>query len=68
MGNNYLPEDTFVEVLDVDAVQVIEVVDALIEVLLELVPCDIYDLVGNVTLDHLHKMLHLVSVENTGRR
>ena len=63
--NNDLPEDTFVEILDVDTVQTIQVVYMMIQVLLELVPSDIYDLIGDVTLDHFHKVLHLMSMENT---
>ena len=68
MSGDYSPENALVEVLDVDVVEVVQVVDALVQVLLELVPRDVDDLVGDVALDHLHKVLHLVSVENTGRQ
>ena len=34
---------------------------------LEFAPGDLQDLVRDVALDHLHKVLHLVSVQQIGR-
>ena len=64
---NYLPVDAFVEVLDVDAMQVVQIMDVSGQVLLELMPADLYDLVSDVALHHLHKVHHLVSVEQRER-
>ena len=56
-----LPVDALVEVLDVDAVQVVQAMDVVGQVPLELVPADLDDLVRDVALHHLHKVHHLVS-------
>ena len=58
---NDSPVDALVEVFDVDAVQVVQIMDVVGQVPLELVPADLDDLVRDVALHHLHKVHHLVS-------
>lgn len=56
------PEDGSVEVFGVCAVNRVQVVGAA-QFVCELAPGHLKDLVSDVALDHLHKVLHLVSVE-----
>ena len=58
----FLPEDGPVEVLCVCAVDGVEVAGAA-ELLSELTPRHLQDLVSYVALNHLHKVLHLMSVQ-----
>ncbi len=56
------PEDGSVEVLGVRAVNGVQVGGAA-QFVRELAPGHLKDLVSDVALDHLHEVLHLVSVE-----
>lgn len=56
------PEDGSVEVLGVRAVNGVQVVGTA-QFVCELTPGHLKDLVSDVALDHLHEVLHLVSVE-----
>lgn len=62
MGLESSPEDGSVEVFGVCAVNGVQIAGTA-QFVCELAPGHLKDLVGDVALDHLHKVLHLVSVE-----
>ncbi len=56
----HTPEVALVEILCVCAAQVVQRLDALLQVSLKLAPRHVQDLVRNVLLHHLHHVLHLL--------
>lgn len=62
MGHESSPEDSSIEVFGVRAVDGVQVIGTA-QFVCELAPGHLKDLVSDVALDHLHKVLHLVSVQ-----
>ena len=56
-----LPEECFVQVFPVDALEVIHAVDVMVQGFLQLFPRHLDDLIGHVALHDPHKVLHFLS-------
>lgn len=59
-----LPQQTSIDKFVVAIVETIQVFDCRIQLRLELMPCHLGHLQGDITVHHLHKVLHVMSANN----